>query len=123
LSQIPRSRLEKAETHFKSIAGNPSGLRNRDIDWKKIKTDLNRLAAAVEQGNAADFDESFAMLKDRLPLANVLRGKIGPAPKDEPPLVPPPVFELLNHIVHKLHLELERSPARPQKSESTKQNK
>ena len=123
MAEISRNRLEKAEKHLSSIAGNPAALRNRDIDWQKIKTELSHLESAVEQGNATGFAEAFEKLKTRLPEPQVVRGKIGPAPKNEPPVMPPPVFELLNHIVHKLHLKLDESPAKPQKSESTKQSK
>jgi hypothetical protein len=122
VAEISRSQLEKAEKHLSSIAGNPSGLRNRDIDWQVIKTELSHLESAVEQGNVTDFDEAFERLKARLPEPQVVRGKIGPAPKNEPPVMPPPVFDLLNHVVHKLHLKQDESP-KSQQSESTKQSK
>ena len=112
--EIPGSQLQKAETHLRSVVEAKS-LRERDVDWRVVKTQLGRLQTALAEGNRSEFDEAFAMLKSRLNPANVLRGEIGSEPKST---IPEEVFELLNHIVDSLHLELKQPPPSPPKDEA-----
>jgi hypothetical protein len=110
---IPGSQLQKAETHLRSVV-EAEILRERDVDWRVVKTQLERLQTALADGNRSEFAEAFAMLKSRLNPANVLRGEIGSEPKSK---VPVEIFELLNHIVGSLHLELKQPPSSPPKDE------
>ena len=109
--EIPGSQLQKAETHLRSVVEAQS-LRERDVDWRVVKTQLGRLQTALAEGNRSEFDEAFAMLKLRLNPPNVLRGEIGSEPKSK---IPVEIFELLNHIVDSLHLELNQPPSAPPK--------
>ena len=116
--EITSSQLEKAEAHLRSIVETRAGLRERDVDWRVIKAQLGRLKTALAQDNRSEFTEAFAMLKSRLNPANVTRvGEIGSEPKSK---FPEEVFELLNHIVDTLHLELNQSPSPPPKDEAKK---
>ena len=121
VAEIPKRRLKAVESHFRSIAEGSSKLRNRDIDWRVVKKQLLRFEAALKQGDIREFEEAFAMLKTRLSLANVLRGQIGAESKVESHKMPPPVLELLNHIVDTLHFENTQSSAKDQKNESKQQ--
>jgi hypothetical protein len=118
--EISTSQLKKAEEHFRSIVKAPGGLRERDVDWRVIKTALGRLRTALAQDNASEFNEAFAMLKARLNPPNVVRGQIGSEPESKSAVMPPEVLELLNHIVDTLHLELNQPPSAPQKDEAKK---
>ena len=105
MAEIPKRRLEAVESHLRSISQGTSRLKNRDIDWRVVKSELLRFQAALQQGNVKEFEEAFAMLKTRLSLTNVLRGRIASELKTESHKMPPQVLELLNHIVDTLHLE------------------
>jgi hypothetical protein len=115
--EIPGSQLKKAEEHLRSVVEARERLRERDVDWRVVKTQLGRLRTALAEGNPSEFGEAFAMLKSRLNPANVLRGEIGSEPKST---IPEEVFELLNHIVDTLHLELNQPPSPPPKDEAKK---
>jgi hypothetical protein len=115
--EIPDSQLKKAEEHFRSVVNARDGLRERNVDWRLVKTQLARLKTALAKGDSAEFNESFAMLKSRLNPANVLRGEMGAEPKSN---IPEEVFELLNHIVDTLHLERNQPPSPPAKDEAKK---
>lgn len=115
--EIPGSQLENAEKHFRSVVEARENLRERDVDWGVVKTQLERLQSALADGNRSQFEEAFAMLKSRLNPANVLRGEIGGEPKSK---IPEEVFELLNHIVDTLHLERNQPPTPPEKNEAKK---
>lgn len=115
--EIPGSQLKKAEEHLRSVVEARAGLRERDVDWGVVKTQLGRLKTALAQGNRSEFAEAFEMLKSRLNPATTLRNEIGSEPKSK---VPEEVFELLNHIVDTLHLELNQPPSPPPKDEAKK---
>jgi hypothetical protein len=120
VAKISRNRLEQALNHLRVVSENASALANRDIDWRVIRTELGRLESAMDTGNGTNFDEAFKRLRVRLSLPRIVRGKIGPAPKDEVPRMPPPVFELLNHMVHKLRLDLDKVSDQKQRDETDK---
>lgn len=120
VAEIPKHRLRAVERHLRSVAKGSSNLGNRNIDWRKVKKQLLRLKAAAQQGDVTEFEGAFAMLKTRLRLANVLRGQIGVESKTEPHKMPPPVLELLNHIVDTLHHVNSQSSAEDQKKEPSK---
>ena len=115
--EIPDSQLKQAEEHFRSVVKARDGLRERNVDWRLVKTQLGRLKTAVAQRNRSEFAEAFAMLEARLNPANVLRGEMGSEPKSN---IPEEVFELLNHIVDTLHLERNQPPSPPAKDEAKK---
>jgi hypothetical protein len=113
--EIPGSQLQKAEAHLRSVVEARENLRERDVDWRLVKTQLWRLQTALAEGNRSEFDEAFARIKSRLNPGNVLRGEIGSEPKNK---IPEEVFELLNHIVDTLHLELNQPPSPPPQDEA-----
>ena len=118
--EIPSSQLAKAETHLRSIVESRVGLRERDVDWRVITAQLSRLETALVQDNGSKFTEAFAMLKSRLNPANVMRGEIGAEPVNKSPMMPLEVLELINHLVHTIHLELNQQPSPPPKDEEKK---
>ena len=113
--EIPGSQLKKAEEHFRSVVQSRNNLRERDVDWRLVKTQLRRLQTALAEGDRSEFNEAFTMLKSRLNPPNVTRGEIR---SDAGSKIPEEVFELLNHIVDTLHLELEQPPSPPPKDEA-----
>ena len=117
MADIPNQRLEDAERSLRSIAEKPSGFRTSDIDWAVVREQLSRLETATRQNDAVIFEEAYSRLKNRFRPANVLRGEIGPEPEGRSAVLPPEVFELLNHIVDTLHLELNKRSPEKQKQE------
>jgi hypothetical protein len=111
MNRIKKSDLEKAERELRSIAERPArNFKSLDIDWKLIKNQLHRLDTSLREGEGGIFNEALIMLLGRLsPPNDELRGQIGPEPKGGSQSVPEPVWELLNHIVDKLHYSLTTS--------------
>lgn len=118
--KISSSKLQKAKEHFTSILKAPDGLRERAVDWPKVRTALGDLRTALAQDDPSEFNRALSMLTARLNPANVLRGQIGSEPESKSAVMPPDVLELLNHIVDTLHLELKQPPSSTQKGEATK---
>jgi len=108
---VKKSYLEKAERELRSIAESPTRkFKSRDIDWKLIKKQLHRLDTSLREGDNEVFNEALVMLLGRLsPPKGAVRGRIGPEPEGGSQSVPEPVWELLNHVVDKLHYSLTTS--------------
>lgn len=106
--EIRTSWRDRALQELRSIADRHEGdFGSQNIDWRVIETQLTRLDAAYTQGNGSEFNAALEMLVGRLGPPIVFRGEIGPAKSAK---MPQPVFELLNHIVHRLD-DSEASPS------------
>ena len=107
MDEINRGLLEKAERKFRAITNNPSRtVDDQDIDWKLVKEQLHRLDSALEADDVIVFNEALLKVLKRLSPPIEFRGRIGPDSEDESQSVPEPVWELLNHIVDRIHHKL-----------------
>lgn len=123
MTEIVKSRLEKAERDLRSIADRHSGaFKDRDIDWRKIREELHRLDEALENGDGTVFSEALATLIARLGPPNTLRGHIGSDSGQRPQAMPPQVLELINHMVDRLDSEIARFADSPQADDGKKRS-
>lgn len=116
MAKISEAGLRRAERHLANVARNLSGLSSLDIDWHVVRKQLRRLQSALTQGDGMEFGEALSILENRLPSPKILRGQIGPDPKNES-VMPREVFELVNHVVDTLNLHLNQPPDKEQEKQ------
>ena len=107
MSEIPRTTLERAARELRSIAQRHTGsFRSRDIDWGLILAQLEQLRHGFETGDADAFSKGLKMVVRRLAAPLDLRNAFGPDPSNQSPKMPPKIFELINHLVETLEVDV-----------------
>ncbi|HYP27218.1 MAG TPA: hypothetical protein VE262_10915 [Blastocatellia bacterium] len=114
---ISRSLLEQVKTKLESVrAVNIPEAKWQSTDWQVVKNQLRQLDKELDERDEQAVHQTLMGLLARLKYEKVeFRGEIGYDPNDKTQPMPPPVWELLNHIVDKINYSLTSGTTYPEK--------